>query len=553
MSHTDLTLNDTAAVSPGLSLAAEAPHSDLGYRRGIALVVIYGFLWAAMVWSVQYMTTAPTLWKDASMWIKDLVFRFLLDWSVATACFALFSTRVLSVLFAVNLWLAGAVLSFFVNYQRSLSWITISNQSGEGMAVALVALEDAAPYLLVLAPLSLLLLVSYHFLRPRIGQQKRVAQVAMGVWATVVLGMHFDHKPLDRLERFETADGIAHSYGYTLTWLAESIYVDYDGITENAFRRLEQPVDRLTKAVPTRALGDRLAVIQVESLDDALVHLKIHGREVTPRLNRWAEQGTYLRIQSPKINGSCDADFSLLFGALPSDRMAPYRIPDFPFNRSIVNVLHDRGITTSAYHGVNGTFFERRGAFEEMDFDRLSFREELIDELDLVDPEWTIEDGKLFDYATRERKNTERFFEFTITGTSHTPYRFSLEDHEREIFPESDERDFTYFDTIQYVDKAIGRYVDALPDGTVVIIYGDHFSRVENQAISYASELVGEFGIVPALLFHKEKPGASPLFEIDPALAKSTQLRLVDVTAWIRASLGIAPATQPYIASFSGG
>src|SRR5690606_20253928 len=126
----------------------------------------------------QYMTTAPTLWKDASMWIKDLVFRFLLDWSVATTCFALFSTRILSVLFAVNLWVAGAVLSFFVNYQRSLSWITISNQSDEGMAVALVALEDAAPYLLVLAPLSALLLVSFHFLRPRIGQQRRVAQVA---------------------------------------------------------------------------------------------------------------------------------------------------------------------------------------------------------------------------------------------------------------------------------------------------------------------------------------------------------------------------------------
>jgi phosphoglycerol transferase MdoB-like AlkP superfamily enzyme len=260
-----------------------------------------------------------------------------------------------------------------------------------------------------------------------------------------------------------------------------------------------------------------------------------------------------LRVQAPKVNGSCDADFALLFGALPSNRMAPYRIPAFPFNRSLVNVLHDRGLHTSIYHGVNGTFFERRGAFDEMGFDRMTFREEVIERLGLVDPEWTIEDGRLFDLATQERTYKDRFFEFTITGTSHTPFQFALEDHVRRFFPESDDRNYAYFDTVQYVDKALGDYVDALPDHTVVIIYGDHFSRVENPELSYASELVGEFGIVPALLFQKTKAGIVPLFEIDPAVASSKHLRLVDITAWLRASLGIEPATKPYTRPFSGG
>lgn len=529
---------DDAAVSEDVQAPAFSP------ARSWLTLAGFGFAAATIIWSVQYMTTEATLWKEPSMLYKDWLFRFLLDWGLCTAAFAYFSTRVLLVLAVANLWVATAVISYYINYQRSLSWITITNQSGEGAAVAMVALEDAAPYLAVLIPLTFALLWAFRRYRPRLGRQPRLALVGLGVWAAVFLGMHFDHKPLHRLERFESADGIAHAYGYVTTWAAESHYVDYDGITEDALQRLALPVNRLTKVVPPVALGDRIAVVQVESLDDAVRGFVLQGREVTPRLNSWARRGTYMRVQAPKKNGSCDSDFSLLFGALPSERMAPYRIPHFPFNRSLANALHARGLSTAFYHGVNGSFFERRSAFGEMDFDRLVFREELIEDLDLKDAEWTIEDGKMFDLATRERPNKERFFEFSITGTSHTPFLFSLEDFERSFYPESTDRKETYFDTISYVDHVIGKYVDGLPAGTVVFVYGDHWSRVRNEELGYGSELIDNFGVVPAILFRKTTRGVEPLFEVDQPLAQSAKLRLVDVTAWFRNSLEVPPAAS---------
>lgn len=525
----------------------------LSQAKAVSLVLGLGFVWALMVFGVQQMTTSPTLWKDYSMWIKDLVFRFLVDWSFATVCFALLSTRAIALLMAVNLWIATAVLSFFLNYQRALSWLTITNQAGEGFAVAMVALEDAAPYLAGMVPVSVLLTYVFHRFRPRIGKQVRLAKHAGLVWLLVVLGMHFDHKPLDRLERFESADGIAHSYGYIITWFGESIYVDYDGLAEHAVARLRAPVDRLKAVVPLVELGERLAVVQVESLDDALVDLSFDGRPVIPRLNEWIKKGTYMRVQAPKVNGSCDSDFALLFGALPSNKMAPYRIPDFPFGRSIVNALHDRGIPTAIFHGVNGNFFERRAAFEKMKFERMIFREELIREQNIESPEWTLEDGRIFRYATATRKNKDRFFEFTITGTSHTPFRFSLEGHERTFFPDETDRIYTYFDTFNYVDKVLGRYVDELPPGTTVFVYGDHFSRVETPKINYRSQLIDEFGIVPAIMFRKTADGVEPLFEIDEKLAKSAELRLVDVTAWFRAALHVGPASEPGVSGLAAG
>jgi hypothetical protein len=99
-----------------------------------------------------------------------------------------------------------------------------------------------------------------------------------------------------------------------------------------------------------------------------------------------------------------------------------------------------------------------------------------------------------------------------------------------------------------YVDDAIGKYVDGLPVGTIVFLYGDHFSRVENQELGYRSQLIGEFGIVPAVLFRRTEHGIEPLFAIKEKLARSADLRLVDVTRWFRKSLRIAPASRPYSA-----
>jgi phosphoglycerol transferase MdoB-like AlkP superfamily enzyme len=179
-----------------------------------------------------------------------------------------------------------------------------------------------------------------------------------------------------------------------------------------------------------------------------------------------------------------------------------------------------------------------------MGFDKLVFREEIIDELHPEDPEWTLADGQMFRLMKKQRTETKRFFEFSITGTSHTPFGFSLEEFPRTFFPDEDGRDYAYFDTIAYVDDAIGKYVDGLPDDTVVLIYGDHWSRVDNPEIGYHSQMIDEFGIVPAILFRKTKSGIEPLFSVDASWAHSAQLRLVDVTAWLRKSLGIQRAAE---------
>ncbi len=497
-----------------------------------------GLLWAALSWWVQDIATAPGLWKKYSMIVKDQVFRFLLNWSTAVLLLSLLKTRYVIVLLAISAFVDGAILSFYSIFQRSLSWLTISKQSGEGAAVAGVALELAAPYLGLIAAVSVLMVYLHQrWRRDWVQPQGGVVAAGSLVWLSCFLGLNLDHKPLERLATFESADGIAFSYGFLLTWMGESYYIDDSDMSADAIETLHRPAERLLERLPPQSLGDKLAVVQVESLDDALMEFSIQGQEVTPFLNQARKGGNYFRLQAPKRNGSCDSDFTLLFGGWPSQKTIPYRIKNFPFEKSIIRGLEQRGIFTSLYHGVNGTFFERRAAFSKMGFSAIKFREELIKDHDLVDPQWTLPDGLVFASLAQARQDKTAFFEFMITGTSHVPFYFSLQGHERRFFPKSNDQNEQYFDSMNYVDTSIRHYIEGLPEGTLVLIYGDHWSSVKNTELGYHSEVVDHFGLVPGLLFRWSKAGMKPILETDESWAESGRLRLVDVARWFRLSL----------------
>ena len=533
-------LNPSSTTAPPAP-APPPPQTGWAFRlpplQVTVQILLLGAGWAALSWWVQDITTAPGLWKQYSVLLKDWVFRFLLNWSTATLLLVLLPTRWVAVLLVIDLVADGAILSFYAVFRRSLSWLTIAHQTGEGAAVFGVALRLAAPYLAVIIPASLVVVWLHRRWSSHWGKGGAVAPVAGLVWLGVFLGLCLDHKPLDRIKTFETADGIAHSYGFLLTWAAESYYIDHAALADAALALVNQPAERLCAAVPLAQLGEKIAVIQVESLDDALLGFEVKGRKVVPRLTAMRDHGTYLRIQAPKRNGSCDSDFTMLFGGWPSRQAVPYRISGFPFERSIVQGVNDAGLLSSSYHGVNGNFFERRAAYQTMGFSRIVFREEMIASEKLSDPEWALPDSVVFDVATKSRKGAERFFEFVITATSHTPFRFSLAGHKRALFGDSLDVNESYFDTLNYVDQAIGHYVDGLPQDTLVIIYGDHWSGVNNAALGYKSQVIDEFGVVPALLFWKRDGTYAPLFAVDQRLAKSAELRLVDVARWFRRSL----------------
>jgi phosphoglycerol transferase MdoB-like AlkP superfamily enzyme len=224
--------------------------------------------------------------------------------------------------------------------------------------------------------------------------------------------------------------------------------------------------------------------------------MKIHGQEVTPNMNRLRRRAMHWVVQAPKGMGSSDADFKALMARPPSADLPTYKIPEYPYRGALPERLSSLGYQTLALHGVTGEFFNRRSAYGKMGFSDLIFREEFISRKLAPVHGWTVSDADLLRYAAvRVEKASGKFFEMIITATSHIPFPLPRED--KVFFPDADDAEWAYFDSQHYVDAAIGRFVDALPAETTLVLYGDHTSQVENAKLDYQHVTRDGAGCVP--------------------------------------------------------
>jgi phosphoglycerol transferase MdoB-like AlkP superfamily enzyme len=510
-------------------------------------LVALGVLWTIEIWWVQRLTTSPTLWHDPVAVVKDQVFRVILDAGIVAIALLTLPRVVLWALFGAGVLFSGVVISYHMNYERALSIFVILEQWNEGMAVA------GGGALLIVGSLSVLGLSALfksalaYRAGPGAGGAPKAGVALFCVWLVFLGILHLDHKDMARLRTFEQAGGIAHVYGYIPTWAAELYFVNQQDVLDDALRQMEIRSDQITPVESPMPFAGNVVLLQVESLDAAVIEFELDGREVTPRLNALRDTSFYFVSQAPKQTGSCDADFTALMGRMPSTRIVSYRISDLPFETSVVGAFNDAGYRTGFFHGVSGTFFHRRDAFEEMGFDVLRFREEYIGERD-ADPElWTVDDGAMFDWATEWLNSSdEPSFMMVITATSHLPFNFETPGMEPSFYPGTTSPQLAYFDAVHYVDAEIGEFVDNLPAGTTLILYGDHFSRMEEPELGYEHTMIDGFGLVPVMVHVVGEDVSNMQQTRDSVMVEDGTLTLLDVFTWTWSSLEPTLDWSPY-------
>jgi len=175
--------------------------------------------------------------------------------------------------------------------------------------------------------------------------------------------------------------------------------------------------------------------------------------------------------------GTSDADFTLLTGSMANGRIAPFKIKDFPYRDTLPQAASQRGYRCIAMHGNTGSFFFRRPAYERMGFSRIYFAEDLR-ELGCEMQNGEVQDEELLRLSAKwMREASEPTVHFIITLTSHGPFHRLLPG-KRELFPDPSCQVEAYLNSMRYVDCALASYLEALPQGTVLVLYGDHESRV---------------------------------------------------------------------------
>lgn len=500
-----------------------------GEKAGPRLVFVAALLWAVEIFATQeytFIAGYPPDFRPSNLFFSRLG-RFLLDFCFALSMLSLVPRRL--VLLPLLLWQvwAAAILSYYEYFARPLSLQTVKSQLMEGAAVAgtgLAVLGAGGIAWLVGA----FLLKAVLALRARAPGSRHVRLGLGGIlgWIAIsALTLHFHPFRLIRTTfNFEKA---AAAYGYFWTWIGEEVYFSRALLEHAVEAARTKKSNRLADETPPPP-AERVAIIQVESLDFSIIGYEYEGQLVVPFLTSLRDRSAFYKVRPIHDNGSADADFSMLTGLAPSPDVITYRLLDYPYENTLPEIFARAGYHTEAIHGLYGSFFDRRRVFEgPMQFGAVIFQEELMRDYGLEPKGWGVRDRDMMRVAAERLAEREgKVFQFIITLSSHMPFKFIGAENEELVSRPTDLR-LRYLNSIRYVDRALQDYYDRIPDGTLLVIYGDHESATVPLPVDENGK---KLEYVPYFIHQKGRV----LRSSDPERALGGSLHQLDLVTYIR-------------------
>jgi phosphoglycerol transferase MdoB-like AlkP superfamily enzyme len=474
----ETTISNQVSARTDTKLRGEPPHPAKPLFAPVVLITC----WAIFVFLVQEYTTGSNYPLPMVKTVGSRIVRFSLD---LLACGA--------IVFLVRGWaiylmlFAGALGSlvlivFFEYYEKALSWTIMANHFSEGLAVIPHGFQLLrwASFLPVGFAFAGLVMLARRANRSPLERRRRF-RLGLGClmgWLIVALISTQFIDRVAKLKSFGSMGRLAMTHGYALTWLSEWWYLDEAALLARAQQAAMIKQDRLSPVEAKITPGEKVVIIQVESLDYDVLHVDVNGEPVLPFLRSLLDRSMVFRIAAIHRSGSCDADFVMLMNLNPAGDVTPYKVPGFDWSRSLPAHVRKVGYRSVFLHGNDEGFFNRGSGVHHMEFDRVLFRGVLEEEFHLSSKHWGINDGDVF-AVSRDLLMGEpgRALHFIITLTSHGPYHF-VDREDWELFEEPTSEREHYLNSMRYVDTQLQHYAMALPDGTMIVLYGDHTSRV---------------------------------------------------------------------------
>ena len=203
---------------------------------------------------------------------------------------------------------------------------------------------------------------------------------------------------------------------------------------------------------------ENVILIQVESLDNAVINQKINGQEITPYLNRLVREGLYFSNYYTQVGpgNTADAEFSTLNSlyALP-DTVA---FIEYAYNHYVALpwLLQQQGYFTSAFHGDVPSFWNRANMYPQLGYEKWFGRQDYaiprnIGAYDLGDEDFFTQS------IPKLTALPQPFLATLITLSSHTPFVLPS-DLETLPLPAESGLDWLqqhYVESIHYTDQAV--------------------------------------------------------------------------------------------------
>ncbi len=438
---------------------------------------------------------------------------------------------------------------YYSNYISfaSFSLLATSLELG-GYTDALENIIEFKQFIFLWQPFALTL---FHFGLKRRGYYEKVKNVERGkirflntiVAALIMLGLFISMlspKDLSRLNKQWYRPYIVMEFGiytyqfndlYSCIKTKVNTMFGYDEAAKT-FREYYQDNNEENKSNKYTNLfkGKNIIVIHGESIQGFTMNVSMNGRELTPNINKMAQEGIYFSnfYAQESVGNSSDSEFTLLTSLMPSSSGTVFMNY---FDREYVTLpklLKDQGYYTFSMHGNSGSSWNRNVMHPKLGFDDFYYytKDYNIDEkigLGLSDKSFFSQSVDIINNFDNDKKP---FYGTLIMLTNHTPFNDIGEysDYVVDIIPENkteitdspdNETDDNtenenipflggtklgnYFRSVHYADEAIGELMQKLDEegyleNTIVVLYGDHDAKLKQSEYKrfYESEYIDD-------------------------------------------------------------
>ena len=348
----------------------------------------------------------------------------------------------------------------------------------------------------------------YYVKVSRIEKKKKRLFSELGV-ALITLGMfvtHLTSTDLSRLNKQWNRQSIVMEFGIYIYQANDAVSLiktkvntmfGYDEAAK-IFREYYSNKEKSSDNKYTNIFeGKNVLVIHGESIQGFTMNLRFNGEDLTPNVNKLANEGIYFNnfYAEDSTGTSSDSEFTFASGLMPASNGTVFMNY---FNRDYVTIqklLKEKGYYIFSMHGNNGSAWNRDIMHKHMGYDRFYSKKDFeIDEeigLGLADKSFFKQSIEKIESISAEH---EKWYGLLIMLTNHTPFSDINEHSDYSVnIKNEDGTEFSYLDgtkmgnylkSVHYADEAIGQLMDSLEekgmlDNTVIVLYGDHDAKLK--------------------------------------------------------------------------
>lgn len=260
--------------------------------------------------------------------------------------------------------------------------------------------------------------------------------------------------------------------------------------------------------------GKNIVFVHMESMQTFLMNQKFNGGELTPNLNKLANEGMFFSNFYPQVSTgtSSDTEFTLLSSLMPVASGTVFVSYHDRIYNTIPKYLTDKGYYTFSMHGNLSSMWERNKAHPSLGYQGMYFEETFDYTSDDV-INLGINDKLFFKQAIPIIESIEQsypnYMGTIITLSNHSPFTFidkygefdfsvnySQVNEETGITEELTSNYISgtpvgnFMNSVHYADEALGEFLEYVKnsnyfDDTVFVFYGDHDAKLTRKELNY--------------------------------------------------------------------